>query len=224
MILASFHLATDRRATPRAGLLLGAVVLITVLLGGTTGFAEPGGASLAQAAEALSDPQQQPADPAQLPVPRQLPDLTSRDNLGPAIQMLVLLTVLSLAPAILVLCTSFTRIIIVLSLLRQALGVQNLPPNQVLAGLSLFMTCIVMAPTWGRINERALQPYLNGAMTQQQALAEGVIPLREFMIAQIDAAENSGTALMFLEYSRQPIPEDREPTWSDINTATLTFS
>jgi flagellar biosynthetic protein FliP len=135
--------------------------------------------------------------------------------------MLVLLTVLSLAPAILVLCTSFTRIIVVLSLLRQALGVQNLPPNQVLAGLSLFMTCIVMAPTWGRINDKALQPYLNGAMTQQQALAEGVIPLREFMIAQIDAAENSGTALMFLEYSRQPIPEDRAPTWSDISTATL---
>src|SRR5690606_19679178 len=144
-------------------------------------------------------------------------DLTARENLAPAIQLLVLLTVLSLAPAILVLCTSFTRIIIVLSLLRQALGTQNLPPNQVLTGLALFMTFVVMAPTWGRINESAIQPYLDGAITQQQALDEGVKPLRDFMIAQIRAAGNDETVLMFQEYARQPAPA----TWGDVGTTTL---
>lgn len=152
-------------------------------------------------------------------LPQTLPELTSRQNLGPALQMIVLLTVLSLAPGILVLCTSFTRIIIVLSLLRQAIGTQNLPPNQVLAGLSLFMTCVVMAPTWRQINDSALQPYVNGQISQQEALASGVVPLREFMIAQIEAAENSETVLVFLEHSRQPTTQD--PTWGDIPTATL---
>ena len=184
-----------------------------------SGDATFGDASFRHSTEPATGLHQQAAESG-LSLPQHLPDLTSRDNLGPAIQMLLLLTVLSLAPALLVLCTSFTRIIIVLSLLRQALGTQNLPPNQVLAGLSLFMTCIVMAPTWTRINEKALQPYLSGEMSQQQALAEGVVPLRHFMIAQIDASENSDTALMFLEYSRQPIPEGRV-TWGDISTATL---
>jgi flagellar biosynthetic protein FliP len=156
-----------------------------------------------------------------LALPEQLPDLMSRRNLAQAIQAVVLLTVLSLAPAILVLCTSFTRIIIVLSLLRQALGTQNLPPNQVLAGLSLFMTCIVMAPTWKEINAKAVQPYINGEISQQEALAQGVRPLRDFMCAQIDAAENGQTVLVFHEYSRQEIPEDREVTWGDVSTATL---
>ena len=73
-------------------------------------------------------------------------------------QIIILLTVLSLAPAILIMMTSFTRMIIVLSLLRQALGTQQLPPNQVLIGLSLFMTFLVMRPTWERVNEDALRP------------------------------------------------------------------
>ena len=77
-------------------------------------------------------------------------------------QIIILLTVLSLAPAILIMMTSFTRIIIVLSLLRQALGTQQLPPNQVLIGLSMFMTFLVMGPTWQRVNDEALQPYMDG--------------------------------------------------------------
>ena len=77
-------------------------------------------------------------------------------------QLIILLTVLSLAPAILIMMTSFTRIIIVMSLLRQALGTQQLPPNQMLIGLSLFMTFLVMGPTWEKVNDEALQPYLNG--------------------------------------------------------------
>ena len=162
---------------------------------------------------------QKPDDPAGsvLSLPSQLPDLTNRENLAPALQIVVLLTVLSLAPAILVLCTSFTRIIIVLSLLRQAMGTQNLPPNQVLVGLALFMTFLVMAPTWGRINDEALRPYLDGGITQQDALDKGAVPLREFMIAQVQAAGNDDTVMMFQQYARQPPPK----TWGDVGTLTL---
>ncbi len=86
-------------------------------------------------------------------------------------QMIILLTVLSLAPAILIMMTSFTRIIIVLSLLRQALGTQSLPPNQVLVGLAMFMTFLIMGPTWQKVNDTALKPYMDGKISQQDALS-----------------------------------------------------
>src|SRR5258705_4081727 len=101
----------------------------------------------------------------------QLPDLSRRENLSSAMQIIVLLTVLSLAPAILIMMTSFTRIIIVMSLLRQALGTTSLPPNQVLIGLSLFMTFLIMSPTWQRVNSEALSPYMDGKMSPQQPLS-----------------------------------------------------
>src|SRR5688500_14592089 len=96
-----------------------------------------------------------------------LPDLTKRENFSAGLQILVLLTVLSLAPAILIMMTSFTRIIIVLSLLRQALGTASLPPNQVLIALSMFMTFLVMGPTLKRVNAEALALYMEGRMAQQ---------------------------------------------------------
>src|SRR5690606_25445930 len=102
--------------------------------------------------------------------PPQLPDLTKRENFSAALQILILLTVLSLAPAIMIMMTSFTRIIIVLSLLRQALGTQQLPPNQILVGLAMFMTFLVMGPTFERVNREALQPYMNADISQQEAL------------------------------------------------------
>src|SRR5688572_16695631 len=122
--------------------------------------------------------------------PMQLPDLTKRENFSSAMQIIILLTVLSLAPAILIMMTSFTRIIIVLSLLRQALGTQQLPPNQVLIGLSMFMTFLVMAPTWQRVNSEALQPYMDGSMPQRDALAQAQVPVREFMLGQIIKSGN----------------------------------
>ena len=164
-----------------------------------------------------------PAEPADVSpgvgvsLPSQLPDLTSRENLAPALQIIVLLTVLSLAPAILVLCTSFTRIVIVLSLLRQAMGTQSLPPNQVLVGLALFMTFLVMAPTWGRVNDEAVRPYLDGQITQQDALDRAAVPVREFMIAQIQAAGNDDTVAMFQQYAREPAAA----TWGEVSTLTL---
>src|SRR6185369_13919355 len=98
-----------------------------------------------------------------LGAPMRLPDLTKRENFSSAMQIIILLTVLSLAPAILIMMTSFTRIVIVLSLLRQAIGTQSLPPNQVIIGLSMFMTFLIMGPTWTRVNGEALKPYMDGA-------------------------------------------------------------
>ena len=101
-----------------------------------------------------------------------------------SIQILLLLTVLSIAPAILVLMTSFTRIIIVLSFVRNALGTQQMPPNQVLVGLAFFLTFFVMAPTWNQINTQALQPYLQNNLSQTEALNKAEEPLRTFMFKQ----------------------------------------
>ncbi len=114
----------------------------------------------------------------------QLPDLTKRETFSSAMQIIILLTVLSLAPAILIMMTSFTRIIIVLSLLRQAMGTQQLPPNQILIGLAMFMTFLVMGPTWERVNNEALRPYMDGKIEQKAALASAQIPVRDFMIGQ----------------------------------------
>lgn len=100
------------------------------------------------------------------------------------LQILFILTILSLAPAILIMLTSFTRIIVALSFLRQALGTQQMPPNQVLIGLALFLTFFVMSPVWDKINTNALQPYLREEITQDIALKTAAEPLREFMLKQ----------------------------------------
>src|SRR5262249_49630209 len=131
-----------------------------------------------------------------------LPDLTKPQNFSAALQIVILLTVLSLAPAILIMMTSFTRIVIVLSLLRQALGTQQLPPNQVLIGLSLFMTFLVMGPTWKTMNSEALQPYMNGEITQRQAMDRAVVPMREFMIRQIKNSGNESDVDVFTDFAR----------------------
>jgi len=101
-----------------------------------------------------------------------------------SLQIFLLMTVLSLAPAILIMVTSFTRIVIVLSLLRRALGTMQMPPNQVMVGLALFLTFFVMAPVWHKIDQSALQPYLDKKIGNQQALQNAMTPLREFMFNQ----------------------------------------
>lgn len=110
------------------------------------------------------------------------------------------LTVLSLAPAILVLMTSFTRIVIVLSFVRNALATQQVPPNQIIVGLALFLTFFVMLPVFGAIDQDAIQPYLAGQLTQQQALAKAEAPLREFMLAHTRGKDLE----LFLDISGQP--------------------
>jgi len=99
-------------------------------------------------------------------------------------QIFLLMTVLSLAPAILIMLTSFTRVVIVLSLLRRALGTMQMPPNQVIIGLALFLTFFIMTPVWQQINQTALQPYLENKIEQQQALQKAAEPLRGFMFKQ----------------------------------------
>src|SRR5688572_29778243 len=132
-------------------------------------------------------------------------------------QIIILMTVLSLAPAILLMMTSFTRIIIVLSLLRQALGTQQLPPNQVLIGLSMFMTFLVMSPTWQRVNDEALRPYLDGQIEQPEALERAQGPVRDFMIKQIEQQGNEDDVDLFSEFAGKGRPDN----WDDVGTATL---
>ena len=100
------------------------------------------------------------------------------------LQIFLLMTVLSLAPAIMIMVTSFTRIVIVLSLLRRALGTMQMPPNQVMVGLALFLTLFIMTPVWQQINQTAVQPYLDKKIGHQEALQNAVSPLRAFMFKQ----------------------------------------
>ena len=100
------------------------------------------------------------------------------------VQLLVLLTVLSLAPSILILGTSFTRIVIVLSMVRNAIGTPTIPPNQVVIGLSLLLTFFVMGPTYTQINQNSIQPFIQKQIDQQTALTNAIEPVREFMFKQ----------------------------------------
>jgi flagellar biosynthetic protein FliP len=113
-----------------------------------------------------------------------LDQATDQGKVAVVMQLFLLMTVLSLAPSILIMLTSFTRIAIVFSLLRQAMGTNQLPPNQVVIGLSLFLTFYVMAPVWQQVNQDALQPLLAEEIDQQQALDKAVGPIRQFMISQ----------------------------------------
>src|SRR5262249_31086341 len=113
------------------------------------------------------------------------------------LQIVVLLTLLSFLPAALVIMTSFTRIVIVFHFLRQALGTQEMPPNQVLIGLTLFLTAFIMAPVATKINDRAVQPALSGQMSIGEALEQGAPPLRDFMLKQTRQADLS----LFVELS-----------------------
>ena len=99
-------------------------------------------------------------------------------------QIVLLLTILSLAPALFVMVTSFTRIVIVLAFLRQALGTQQVPPTQVLVGLAMFLTFFIMSPVWERIHADALQPYFDQKISQEEALGQAAKPLRQFMLKQ----------------------------------------
>jgi flagellar biosynthesis protein FliP len=120
-----------------------------------------------------------------------------------AVQILLMLTVLSVAPAILLLMTSFTRIVVVLSFVRNALATQQMPPNQVLVSLALFMTFFIMAPTLAKVNETAVQPFMQGKLTQQQALEAAVIPFKEFMAKQTREKDLA----LFLAYTKAERPK-----------------
>ncbi|MFL0195497.1 flagellar type III secretion system pore protein FliP [Clostridium sp. WILCCON 0269] len=100
------------------------------------------------------------------------------------INLLIMLTILTLLPSFIMMMTSFVRIVVVFGFLRTAMGTQQSPPNQVLVGLALFLTVFIMSPVYGKINSQAVQPYLQNKITQEQAIEEGAKPLREFMLRQ----------------------------------------
>ncbi|MEQ2129569.1 flagellar type III secretion system pore protein FliP [Caldanaerobacter subterraneus KAk] len=110
--------------------------------------------------------------------------VTSPSNLSTSLQIVLLLTVLTLAPSILIMMTSFTRIVIVLAFLRNALGLQQMPPNQVLIGLALFLTFYIMAPVGYDINNNAIKPYVEGQINQYEAYQRAIKPLKNFMLRQ----------------------------------------
>jgi len=144
--------------------------------------------------------------------------LTVQEGGGPqqvtsGVQLLVLLTVLSLAPAILILATSFTRIVIVLSMIRNAIGTPTIPPNQVVIGLSMLLTFFIMAPVYEQVDQQAIQPYLNQEIDQETALTLAVDPVREFMFRQTREKDIQ----LFLELSEAELPQ----TLEDIPTSAL---
>ncbi len=120
----------------------------------------------------------------------------------PAIKIVSLLTILSVAPAILLMMTSFTRILVVLSFLKQAIGTNTMPPNQVVLGLSLFLTMFTMAPVWGPINDRVITPLTQNAISQEQALEEISKPIRKFMLAETRESDLG----LFMNLSKMPKP------------------
>ena len=129
-----------------------------------------------------------------------------------ALQVMLVLTILTVAPAILLMTTAFTRIVIVLGFVRQAMGTQNTPPNQVILGLALFLTLFIMAPTFNTINTQAFQPYMQQKITQQQALERSVGVMREFMFSQVQ----EGELQLFIDITKEEQPEDKKAVSSTI--------
>lgn len=135
------------------------------------------------------------------------------DSPSTSVTVIIGLTLISLLPAILLSCTAFTKIFVVLGLTRNALGLQQTPPNQVLAGLALFLSLFVMGPVLSDINEVGLQPYLDGDKTTSVAIQDGIEPLRDFMLDNTDDDE----LMLLTNVADRDLPEDR----ADVSTATL---
>ena len=129
------------------------------------------------------------------------------------LQIFFMMTVISLAPSLLMMTTSFTRIVVVLSFLRSALGTQQAPSNQIIVGLSLFLTFFIMAPVWQQVNTQALQPYKAQTISQEEALKRGLAPVRKFMLSQVREKDLA----LFINLSKLPRPR----TPDDIPTMTL---
>ncbi|KAA9025864.1 flagellar type III secretion system pore protein FliP [Niallia endozanthoxylica] len=128
---------------------------------------------------------------------------SSPENVSTSVKLVLLLTVLSLAPSILILMTCFTRIVIVLSFVRTALATQQMPPNQVIIGLSLFLSFFIMAPTFQEVNTEALTPLFNNEINLEQAYENAVVPFKEFMSANTRQKDLA----LFLNYSKAEQPE-----------------
>jgi flagellar biosynthetic protein FliP len=134
---------------------------------------------------------------------------TSPEGLTSTIQVMLLLTVISMAPAILLMTTSFVRIVVVLGLLRQAMGTQQLPPSQVITSIAMFMTILIMTPVWNAVYENGVRPYTQREISLDEAWAAGSEPIRRFMADQIRRTENDEDVHLFLSYM-QSEPQDSQ--------------
>lgn len=137
---------------------------------------------------------------------------TSPEGLSSTIQVMILLTVISLAPALLLMTTSFIRILVVLGLLRQALGTQQLPPSQVITSIALFMTILLMTPVWSEVYDEAIQPYTQKQISLEQAWERGTLPIRKFMANQIHRTDNHDDVYLFLNY----MPGEIDPATGEL--------
>ena len=133
---------------------------------------------------------------------------TSPEGLSSTLQIMILLTVISLAPAVLLMTTSFIRILVVLGLLRQALGTQQLPPSQVITSIALFMTVLIMTPVWSDVYDQAIKPYTEKEISLEQAWDRGTKPVRRFMAEQIIRTDNHDDVYLFLKYMPSEIDEE----------------
>ncbi len=166
------------------------------------------------------------SDPGQM-----IQDAVKPERLSVTLEIVILMTAIALVPSILVMMTSFTRIIVVLGLLRQAMGTQQLPPAQVITALALFMTFFIMGPTWKDINRDAIQPYVNppegqAPIGQEELWSRTIAHFRSFMIRQIEATGNTDDVYMFVSFD-ETSPELGEKLrngtlqWQDVSTAAL---
>ncbi|HUT10839.1 MAG TPA: flagellar type III secretion system pore protein FliP [Thermoguttaceae bacterium] len=150
-------------------------------------------------------PPETPNQPLSIEVPEGLAggpkQWASPEGLSSTIQVMLLLTVLSLAPAVLLMTTCFVRIIVVLGLLRQAIGTQQLPPSQVVTTLALFMTLLIMSPVWKQVYNEAVVPYTEKQIDLEQTWTAGITPIRRFMSMQIARTGNEEDVYMFWEYT-----------------------
>ncbi len=149
-----------------------------------------------------------------LPLPKlsvEVGKATKPEDVATTLQILFIMTILSLAPAILIMTTAFTRIIVVFHFLKQAIGTQQVPPAQILVGLAMFLTFFVMAPTWNKVNQDALQPYLANKITFQEAYDKGVGPVREFMFRQ--TREEDLALFLSMAKLEKPKTHDDVPTY-----------
>ncbi len=135
------------------------------------------------------------------------------------LQVMLLLTVISLAPAVLLMTTCFVRMVVVLGLLRQALGTQQLPPSQVITSIALFLTLLLMTPVWKQIYDDAIVPYTSRQISLDEAWTKGVAPIRRFMSEQIERTENSEDVWLFYRYLPQPAAEPK--TYDDVPLVVL---
>jgi flagellar biosynthesis protein FliP len=150
-----------------------------------------------------------------------LPEVSAPQNLSGALNWAAVLTVLAVAPAVAILATCFTRIIVVLGLLRQAMTTQQVPPNQVLMGLAFLITIVAMSPVLGQVHSQAWGPYAAGRISAGEALEAGSPIVRGFLIQQITNAGNDRDALVFLDKDLRAKPD---LTWADVPTTALIAS